>query len=119
MNNRITDYVLIFLIALFFIIITKAPDFLGGNVGRIITGICIIISVLLSWKYSSQQNIFIKSIVYIFQFSILFLLSDIITQLFIGISINFYFNIIFLLVAVFCYYFFLFKKLYKDLNSTN
>jgi Ca2+/Na+ antiporter len=119
MKNRITDYIVIFLIAIFYIVTLNTPEYLGGNIGRIITGIFIIISILLSWKFSAEQNMAIKVVVYLFQFSILFLFSAIITELFTGISGNFYFNIIFLLVALLCYYFFLFKKLYKSIKRPN
>jgi hypothetical protein len=119
MKNRITDWIVIILIAVFFIITAKAPDYLGGNIGRFITLIFLVLSIILSWKFTLKQNIVIKIIVYIFQFSILFLFSSIVTELFTGIAMDFYFNIIFLVVALFCYYFFLFRNLYKDLKSTN
>lgn len=118
MKNRITDIIFILFITIILIPLFLSPDYLGGNAGKGVSAIFIIVSLVISWKISDGQSAAVKSLFYLFHFAILFLVSSIVLEVSVGITAGFYFNIILLLLALGFYYFLLFRKLNKYPKKT-
>lgn len=117
MKNRVADFIFILFAALIQVSLLFSPDYLGGNAGKGVSAIFIIVSLVISWKTSADQSAVVKSLLYMFHFAILFLISSIVIEMFIGITAGFYFNIFLFLLSLGFYYFLIFRKLYKNLKK--
>jgi hypothetical protein len=113
MAGKKADIILIIIISLYYFSMLVHPYYLGGSMGKLISGAFIAASIIISWLSLNRTNLLGKIFGYSIHFVLFALAGTIVIDFIIGATGGTYMNIILLVVLGAGAYFGLLRKIYR------
>jgi hypothetical protein len=111
MKKRKTDIILIIIIMAIYFSSVFTADYRGANTGRMVSGIFILASLVLSWILLKNSTIIMKIFGYFMHLGLMFMASSVVIQFIIGPVAGAYSNLVLLIIILAGYYFLMYRKL--------
>lgn len=111
MKQRRTDIIIILIITILYFSSVFTANYWGANTGRIVSGIFILISLIISWFLLKNSNLIMKIFGYLIHLGLMFMASSVVIQFIVGPVAGAYLNLVLLIIIIAGYYFLLYRKL--------